>query len=136
MYMSLRLSTMYVYFLKPSVSDPHTNKSQRVSAVLTSAHSICTHTKIIHPLYSHPAGLSNSNQTHFFLPERGRRYEVLNPGSSNTLLPNKVIIVQIFIHNKTTRRLYILVVCTSHDLLNITLYGNGIGGGMVGGSGQ
>ena len=63
----------------------------------------------------------------------------MNPGSlqnSNTLLPNKVIIVQIFIHNKTTRRLYILVVCTSHDLLNITLYGNGIGGGMVGGSGQ
>ena len=117
----------HVYFLKLSVSDPYTA-------------TLCMYTYIImHILYSHPVSLSNTNQTHFFPLGRGRRYEVLDPGSlqnSNTLLPNKVIIVQIFIHNKTTRRLYILVVCTSHDLLNITLYGNGIGGGMVGGSGQ
>ena len=82
--------------LKPSVSDLHTNKS-----------TLCMYTYIImSTLYSHSAGLPTTNQT---LLGRGMEYEVLNPGSlqnSNTLLPNKVIIVQIFIQNKSTRRLY------------------------------
>ena len=54
MYMSLRLTTMYTSLSSVWVA---LNKC-----------TLCMYTHIImHPMYSHPAGLSNTNQTHLFL---------------------------------------------------------------------